>query len=396
MRLQSTLLLLFATQLSAQGARRTVDTRVLPEEGARPSDFVPHGWLLEREIQGNLTPDTLPERVLLLVEAPNDSLEERYRALIILSPAGRALRRVAVAPRLVADFNSGGMKSGTAGANIDISISSRRVLVVRQALGGANLLEFTHRFRFDPRSNRFALIGEDADNASAGQRTVTSTNYLSGVRVVTVYDDAHPTGRATRTRLPGAPAEFVEELDYEAFSERAERTPFRRRPFTFATSLGVASMKDGRWCAVLPDSTLADGGAIFLIWPDSKPAVAAPGALRRWNPGACHRLASDEPTGGYPIEFSARGRELSAQQMGIALAVASPTEWRVGADGVARADLDADGVLESATLCASTEGVHLNVWSGAPLKGRRRWHRYVYLGQDLEPSCSDAETASAP
>ncbi len=54
-------------------------------------------------------------------------------------------------------------------------------------------------------------------------------------------------------------------------------------------------------------------------------------------------------------------------------------------------DLDADGILEYFRQCTSSEGVHLTIWSGEPIKGIRRWHRYFYLGYDVEPSCSDAD-----
>ncbi|HEX9108921.1 MAG TPA: hypothetical protein VF832_16860, partial [Longimicrobiales bacterium] len=41
--------------------------------------------------------------------------------------------------------------------------------------------------------------------------------------------------------------------------------------------------------------------------------------------------------------------------------------------------------------CTSMEGVHLTIWSGPPLRGRLRWHRYFYLGYDVEPSCTAAD-----
>ena len=41
--------------------------------------------------------------------------------------------------------------------------------------------------------------------------------------------------------------------------------------------------------------------------------------------------------------------------------------------------------------CASSEGVHLTVWAGAPLTSRRLWHAYYYVPFDLEPSCDARE-----
>ncbi|NUS38952.1 MAG: hypothetical protein HOQ02_08010 [Lysobacter sp.] len=46
--------------------------------------------------------------------------------------------------------------------------------------------------------------------------------------------------------------------------------------------------------------------------------------------------------------------------------------------------------------CTSMEGVHLTAWSGRPLHGRRLWHAYVYLGYDVDPTCSESETQDVP
>jgi hypothetical protein len=59
--------------------------------------------------------------------------------------------------------------------------------------------------------------------------------------------------------------------------------------------------------------------------------------------------------------------------------------------GVAAADLDGDGQREFIRSCTSAEGVHLNVWSGAPVSGPRRWHAYHYVGYDMVPSCTPGE-----
>jgi hypothetical protein len=70
--------------------------------------------------------------------------------------------------------------------------------------------------------------------------------------------------------------------------------------------------------------------------------------------------------------------------------VASGLPLVAGADGVA-GDIDGDGVLEYFRQCTSNEGLHFTVWSGAPLRGDRRWHRYFFLGYDVEPSCTEPE-----
>jgi hypothetical protein len=44
--------------------------------------------------------------------------------------------------------------------------------------------------------------------------------------------------------------------------------------------------------------------------------------------------------------------------------------------------------------CASTEGLHLTIWDGEPLKSRRLWHAYYYLGYDLTPDCQPGDYAN--
>ncbi len=44
--------------------------------------------------------------------------------------------------------------------------------------------------------------------------------------------------------------------------------------------------------------------------------------------------------------------------------------------------------------CTSKEGIHLNLWTGLPLKEKSRWHAYYHLGFDVEPSCTDKETGN--
>lgn len=56
--------------------------------------------------------------------------------------------------------------------------------------------------------------------------------------------------------------------------------------------------------------------------------------------------------------------------------------------GIARIDLNGDRRREYFRTCTSNEGVHLTVWTGKPLIGRRIWHTYYYLPYDTEPTCT--------
>jgi len=59
--------------------------------------------------------------------------------------------------------------------------------------------------------------------------------------------------------------------------------------------------------------------------------------------------------------------------------------------GFITADLNGNETAEYFRVCTSSEGLHLTVWTGEPLKGKRMWHTYYYLGFDVEPSCQSKD-----
>lgn len=60
-------------------------------------------------------------------------------------------------------------------------------------------------------------------------------------------------------------------------------------------------------------------------------------------------------------------------------------------DDSAIIDLNDDGTDEYFRECTSNEGIHLTVWTGRPLLGKRIWHSYYYLGYDTEPNCTEKD-----
>ena len=74
-------------------------------------------------------------------------------------------------------------------------------------------------------------------------------------------------------------------------------------------------------------------------------------------------------------------------QIGIGLGVVKPPKPIQIEKGFAKVDLNNDQKSEFFRLCASNEGLHLTVWTGKPLVGKRIWHRYYYLHYDTEADC---------
>jgi hypothetical protein len=50
-------------------------------------------------------------------------------------------------------------------------------------------------------------------------------------------------------------------------------------------------------------------------------------------------------------------------------------------------DINGDTIQDYFTQCSSSEGIHFNIWSNKPYKGKAIWTGYYYLGYDLEPNC---------
>ncbi len=59
--------------------------------------------------------------------------------------------------------------------------------------------------------------------------------------------------------------------------------------------------------------------------------------------------------------------------------------------GLATIDLNEDGKDEYFRECTSNEGLHLTVWTGKPLIGKRIWHSYYNFNYDTMPNCKEKD-----
>ena len=145
--------------------------------------------------------------------------------------------------------------------------------------------------------------------------------------------------------------------------------------------LGAALLgSDTTACAAFRGDPLRVGDHVFLFgidppsvtdgWiagPASKPcntALDAPAYLVR-----LRRPLDDEPGPGIALfDPSARVEYVDGEFVVRTEGAAAPLQFR---------------------QCASNEGLHLTAWRG----NRRTWHEYWYLGFDVEPNCSEKESA---
>ncbi len=171
--------------------QRVIDPKIVPLSGASTKAFVPKGWKLQDEQQGDLNGDAIPDAVLQLIEdlpkKGDDEFQTRYRALLILfKTAEGKYTRAAVAGTLLMCGGCGGMLGGlgdTPGADVKIE---KGVLLIAQLSGSRNATDLLYRFRYDPQAKQFWLIGQDVNNFDrlTGESEMTSTNYLTGKQII--------------------------------------------------------------------------------------------------------------------------------------------------------------------------------------------------------------------
>jgi hypothetical protein len=160
-------------------------------------------------------------------------------------------------------------------------------------------------------------------------------------------------------------------------------------PFDFDTRVGLAFVAGAdSGCLAIRAPALAAGTRLLLV-DDGDPPAVFQASVERPRSVACPAEGAGE-TGDDRYAIRARGAA-RLPPFGVLIAVVvDGRALTVGGDGVS-GDLDGDGTPEHFRSCTSAEGLHFTIWSGPPLTGRRRWHRYHYLGYDVEPSCTEAD-----
>jgi len=217
------ILALYAGLAQAQGARRFIDLSKIPAEGASLKDFVPSGWLIEKQVEGDLDKDTKADVVLELIEDKPDQVQgvsqARYRALLVLTRTeGGRLRLFAAGDRLLRCTTCFGLL--TTSPRIEII---KGVIIVNHLYGSSDSVNYTLRFRYEPALKRMLLIGEDIKSSDrlTGASTLESTNYLTGQKTIesTQYnqkqerDILKSQSKMTVARVK----KFLEQIDYENY-----------------------------------------------------------------------------------------------------------------------------------------------------------------------------------
>jgi hypothetical protein len=154
--------------------------------------------------------------------------------------------------------------------------------------------------------------------------------------------------------------------------------------FRFSSQVGLAVANSGKVCLAIHRQKFVAGSRVTLVLLRAPQSVAEAEVLRPAD-GACPNPdESDRSLHRYEIKILKGTLEPST----FAIAVFGSSSQFLTHEDAVTADVDGDGIAESFRSCTSSEGVHLTVWSGKPIEGKRRWHQYYYLGYDVEADCT--------
>jgi hypothetical protein len=189
----------------------------VPLSGTKLTAFVPSGWKIEKQINGDLNRDKVADAALVLVrngkaKDENGYATARSRALVVVLRNVGSWRRVGINNSLLMGTRDGGAFWGVTETPVDASIKNG-VLNIEQMSGSRETTETTHRFRYDVAKKGMFLIGLDyigSDRASGAERNVSS-NFLTGVSITQTKKEGAttPIKKTTRVSTKLRPLESV-------------------------------------------------------------------------------------------------------------------------------------------------------------------------------------------
>lgn len=152
--------------------------------------------------------------------------------------------------------------------------------------------------------------------------------------------------------------------------------------------IGIVVAKEDLVCLIASEQKIETGSKVALVVPTT-PQRLVGGTVISVSDRRCAEISKPYTISGKSYRLSLLGDRTQLSVPAIGILTSSSQLHSVGSRVVG--DLDGDGIEESFRSCASSEGLHLTVWSGQPLTGIRKWHSYYYLGYDVEPTCTESE-----
>ncbi len=169
-----------------------------------------------------------------------------------------------------------------------------------------------------------------------------------------------------------------------------KKKPRENNGFIYELRLGVAEVEpQGQVCFTIPNPKLKPGDPVAVI---STQGGVEPAQVTAKLEKSCSRDPHPEPADAFYTLQLAKNR-LPPGTLGLGIADYSGPFQNQG-EFVAFNTVRLEGEPDFFSSCTSSEGVHLLVWNGPPHQGTLQWHRYHYLGYDVESTCTGADTSA--
>lgn len=162
--------------------------------------------------------------------------------------------------------------------------------------------------------------------------------------------------------------------------------------FDYLTQVGIAVRTADVNCVSIANPSVPNGSRVFLISASPPQTISQAEVVGKQQNPCTQADGSGAALESYELRHNAGLKKTVSPD----IVIYGFHGKFVKRDSNMAADLDGDGRLEFFRSCTSQEGIHFTIWSDKPLQGKRRWHRYVYLGYSLEPTCTKPETESGP
>ncbi len=197
----------------------------LAEQGEDAQSFVPKGWMLEKEIRGDLNKDRAEDLVLVLHNAdpanlfktewaPETPVDTNPRMLAVALAESGGYRLVVsnheLIPRIISSTESDPL-SETGGVSIDRGSLLVKIYYFSSA-GGSDTGHMDFRFRHE--EDEFRLIGYDRINVNrmSGEIRNVSANYLNRKVVIKTGSIESDVDKVTTKKLKSGDVVTIEDI----------------------------------------------------------------------------------------------------------------------------------------------------------------------------------------
>ena len=169
-----------------------------------------------------------------------------------------------------------------------------------------------------------------------------------------------------------------------------KKKPRENNGFIYDVRLGVAEIEQqGEVCLTIKNAKLKPGDAVAII--STEGAVEQAQVTAKLDKSCSHDRNTQPDDIFYMLQLSKN--RLPPSSLGLGIADYSGPFENTG-EFVGFNTMRLAGSADFFSSCAGSEGVNLLVWNGRPREGTLEWHRYYYLGYDVEATCTAADSAA--